>query len=76
MPDPEVARALVRHWSVIQIGATTPPALAKWQIVSREFRENLQWAIVTPGEKSVSAAVRGLLDELAARGITVHELPC
>src|ERR1700680_2313642 len=27
LPDREVALALIRHWSVIQIGATTPPPL-------------------------------------------------
>ena len=41
LPDREIALALVRHWSLIQIGATTPPSLDRWHIVSREFRENL-----------------------------------
>lgn len=72
LPDRDVADALVRHWSVIQIGATTPPPLQEWQIVSREFRENLQWAVVIPGDDEPSPAVRILLDELSARGITVH----
>jgi len=42
LPDREAALALARHWSLIQIGASTPPLLDGWQIVSREFRDNLE----------------------------------
>ena len=73
LPDREVALALVRHWSLIQIGGTTPPPLARWQIISREFRENLEWAVVVPGDTEISAAVTALLDELSVRGITIHD---
>lgn len=48
-PDRATARALVRHWSLIQVGATTPAALQPWSISTRELRENLQWAVVAPG---------------------------
>jgi hypothetical protein len=54
LPDREVALALIRHWSLIQIGATTPPPLDQWQIISQEFRENLEWAIVVPGDAEIS----------------------
>ena len=79
LPDRDVALALVRHWSLIQIGATTPPALDRWYIVSREFRENLRWAVVVPGDREISPAVTKLLDELSAAGnhhprLTVREL--
>ena len=73
LPDREVALALVRHWSLIQIGATTPLLLNQWQIISREFRENLEWAIVVPGDAEISPAVTRLLDELSAREITIHD---
>lgn len=73
LPDREVALALVRHWSLIQIGATTPSHLDPWQIVSREFRENLEWAVVVPGTGEISTAVTVLLDELSARGIAIHD---
>jgi len=73
LPARDVAFALVRYWSVIQIGATTPPALNRWQIISREFRENLQWAVVTPGNGEISPAVTRLLHELSARGIIIHD---
>ena len=69
LPDHDTALALVRHWSVINIGTATPAALDQWQIVMREFRENLEWAVVVPGDSEMSPAVRTLLDELAARGI-------
>ena len=73
LPDRSEALALVRHWSVIQIGATTPPALDRWRISSREFRENLQWAVIAPAESEISPAVAELLAELSARGITIHD---
>jgi hypothetical protein len=73
LPDREVALALVRNWSLIQIGATTPAALNSWDIVSREFRENLRWAVVVPGDGEISRAVMKLLRELSERGITIHD---
>ena len=73
LPDRDTALALIRHWSVIEIGATTPAALNLWQIVTREFRENLEWAVVVPGQSEISPAVRTLLDEVAARGVTIHD---
>ena len=72
LPEREDALALVRHWSVIHIGATPPPALDPWRIVTREFRENLEWAVVVPGDDETSPAVAKLLDELSARGIIIH----
>ena len=74
LPDRETALALVRHWTVIQIGATTPPGLQQWRISSREFRENLEWALIAPAESEISPAVTKLLDELSARGIVIHDL--
>jgi hypothetical protein len=71
-PDRQTAVALARHWSLIQIGRTTPVALQPWSISTREFRENLEWAVVVPGDGEVTPAVAQLLEELSARGITVH----
>jgi hypothetical protein len=71
-PGAGAARALARHWSVIQIGAATPPPLNQWRISSREFRENLEWAVIVPGDGEISPAVAVLLDELSARGIAIH----
>jgi hypothetical protein len=72
LPGRKVAIALIRNWSLIQIGAVTPPPLDAWQIISREFRENLEWAVVVPGDGEVSTAVTRLLDELSARGIIIY----
>jgi hypothetical protein len=72
-PDRDTAYALVRNWSVIRIGAVTPPQLAPWRISSKEFREDLQWAIVVPGDAEASPAVVQLLAELAARRIAVQQ---
>jgi hypothetical protein len=73
LPDRETALALVRQWSIIHIGGRGSPALDEWQIVSREFRENLQWAVIVPGESDHSPAVTTLLGELSARGITIYD---
>jgi hypothetical protein len=74
-PDRDTALALVRHWSLIRIGQKTPDALKPWKISTKEFREDLQWAIVVPGESDMTGAVRTLLQELAARGIKIESLP-
>jgi hypothetical protein len=71
-PDARAAYALARHWSVIEIGAPTPPELAGWTISTREFRENLQWAVIVPGEGPQNPAVTGLLNEMRARGVEVR----
>jgi hypothetical protein len=72
LPNRNIARALIRHWSIIQIGATTPPSLEGWRISTKEFREDLEWAVIVPGNNEISPAVTQLLDELSARGITIH----
>jgi hypothetical protein len=71
-PDRETALALARHWSLIQIGQKTPAGLQPWRIRTREYRENLEWAVVVPGDGEVTPPVAKLLEELSARGITVH----
>ena len=43
-PGSRDGAALVRHWSVIRIGAATPAELAAWRISTKEFREDLEWA--------------------------------
>lgn len=73
LPNREVALALVRHWSFIQIAATAPPALDRWHLVSKELRENLEWAVVVTGDDEISPAVIRLLDEMSARGITIQD---
>jgi hypothetical protein len=74
-PDGDTATALAHHWSLIQIGIETPAALSSWRISTKEFREELQWAVMVPGDGATSPAVRQLLDELTARGITIVTAP-
>jgi len=71
-PNPDIALALIRHWSLIQIGATRPPALDGWHIITRAFRENLEWAVVVQSDAEMPPALSQLLDELSARGITIY----
>jgi hypothetical protein len=71
-PDRQTALALARYWSVIQIGRTTPPELAAWRISSKEFREDLRWAVIVPAAGGTTPAVTQLLEELSARGIAIR----
>jgi len=73
LPSRTAALALVRHWSLIQIDRPPAPDLDLWRISSNEYRENLAWAVLAPGEGDISAAVSQLLDELSRRGIVIHE---
>jgi hypothetical protein len=72
LPDPAIAQALARYWSLIQIGQTTPASLQGWSIVTRAFREDLSWAVVVPGDGEITPAVAELLKELSARGIAIR----
>jgi hypothetical protein len=73
LPSRAEALDLVRHWSLIRIGAVTPPELALWRISTREFREDLEWAIVAPGPGETTPAVAQLLSELSARGVPIRD---
>ena len=73
-PSHSTALALARQWSLIRIGARTSDALAAWTISTREFRENLQWAMVLAGETPPSPAVSQLLDELRVRGVEIETI--
>jgi hypothetical protein len=72
LPNRATALALARQWSIIQIGQIVPDSLQGWTISTREFRENLAWAVVVPGECEISTVIAKLLDELRARGIAIH----
>ena len=73
LPNRDVACALIRHWSIIQIGATLPPSLERWRISTKEFREDLEWAVIITGNSEMSTAVAQLLEELSARGVIIHD---
>jgi len=72
-PDEEQALALARHWSVVQIGEAKSNSFDVWQIREKEFRENLEWAVIVPGDRPTSPGVTELLAELTARGIVIRK---
>jgi hypothetical protein len=74
-PSEAEALALARHWSVIQIGQTKSARVDRWEIRAKEFRENLEWAVVVPGDREMSPGAAELLAELAARGIVAQRSP-
>lgn len=74
LPDKASALDLLRHWSLVQIGEAKSPSFKQWQIRSKEFRENLEWALVVPGDGETSQGVAQLLGELSARGVTILRL--
>ena len=75
LPDEATALRLVWYWSIIQIGEAKSSSFGQWQICSKEFRENLEWAVIVPGDREVSPGVAQLLGELSACGVTIRRLP-
>lgn len=71
-PDEAMALALARHRSIVQIGEEKSSSLGEWEICSKEFRENLEWAVVVPGNREVSPGVSELLAEHSARGVIIR----
>jgi hypothetical protein len=74
LPDEAAALALVRHWSIVQIGEVKSSSFGQWQIRSKEFRENLEWVVTVPGDRETSPGVAQLLIERSARGVTIRRL--
>ena len=74
LPDAAAALALARHWSVVRIGERQSGTFEEWEIRFKEFRENLEWAVIVPGDRDVSPGVAELLGELSARGVAICRL--
>ena len=74
LPDDATALQLARHWSILTIGESLSCSFGFWQIQSKEFRENLKWAVVVPGDRETSPGVLQLLRELSARGVSIRRL--
>ena len=72
-PRPTQAEALdlARNWSLVQIGGAKSQKFDRWEIRNKEFRENLEWAVIVPGDRETSAGVTELLAELGARGVAI-----
>ncbi|HLK03951.1 MAG TPA: hypothetical protein VKT53_05880 [Candidatus Acidoferrum sp.] len=73
-PEPTEAQAIAaaRHFSVIKIGEPVSNSFKHWEIRNKEFRENLEWAVVVPGDGEISPGVSKLLGELANRGVMIR----
>jgi hypothetical protein len=70
-PTDGEALELARYWSVVQIGERKESSKGKWEIREKEFRENLEWAVIVPGDREESVGVTELLAEIAGRGIEI-----
>jgi len=70
-PDQPTALRLARHWSVIQIGEAASLKFEYWEIRNQEFRENLTWAVVIPGDREPSPGAARLLSELSSRNVHI-----
>lgn len=77
LPSPEAAQALVRRWALIEIGSgiDATQERGKWRVSTREFREDLSWAVVVNSSSPPQPAVAKLLEELSSRGVEIHRLP-
>jgi hypothetical protein len=75
-PAPDEATALALAWrrSIIQIGQAKSSPFGQWQIKSKEFRENLELAVIVPGDREPSLGATQLPGELSARGVTIRRL--
>ena len=73
-PTAGEAVALARNWSLVQIGEAKSQKFEKWEIRDKEFRENLAWAVIVPGDRETSPGVAELLAELASRGVEIFQI--
>lgn len=77
LPAAATALELVRRWifpGVEDLLGMKPP-LTQWHITTREFREDIEWAIVMERVEAPSEAVAQLLREVEARGVPVQRIP-
>jgi hypothetical protein len=73
LPAEAQALELARYWSVVQIGEKKSAAMGRWEIRTKEFRENLEWAVVVPGDREISPGIRELLAEMEGKGIVIGQ---
>lgn len=74
-PSLDEARMLARRAGmsmVTEIGGADAGVPEPWRISTREFRENLKWAVVLEAGTNVTAGVQQLLDELLERGVEIE----
>ncbi|MFN7922036.1 MAG: hypothetical protein U0Q16_18175 [Bryobacteraceae bacterium] len=72
LPSLDAARKLVRLWEIPRIEPAPP---LPWRVITRAFRENLEWAVVLEGDSLPQVNVAELVGEVRARGVEVHRGP-
>ena len=72
-PDNASAVEIARHWSIVQIGEEKSGRFGNWEIRTKEFRENLEWAVIVPGDGEISLGVLKLLAEISERGVEIRQ---
>lgn len=72
LPSPACARRLAQSFGLTLVTLGALRHHGPWEIRTKEFRENLAWAVQLDGGGTPSAAVAALLNELAGRGITIY----
>jgi hypothetical protein len=73
-PTEAEAMRLARYWSIVQIGEVKSQKFERWEIRNKEFRENLEWAVIVPGDREISRAIEELLTELQDRGAVIRQI--
>lgn len=73
VPDDASAVEIARHWSIVQIGGEKSGRFGNWEIRTQEFRENLEWAVIVPGDGAISTGVLKLLAEISGRGVEIRQ---
>jgi hypothetical protein len=73
-PEPTGAEAerIVMEFTVVEIGKAPASTFEKWEIRNKEFRENLEWAVIVPADTEITRGVSQLLGELAERGVLIR----
>lgn len=73
-PSAAEAKALVRRWtfpSIDDLLGLSAPLPGQYRISTKEFREDITWALVLPSLEPHSPAIAQLLGELIARGVPI-----
>ena len=71
-PTEDEAIRIAREFSVVEIGKAPSASFENWEIRNKEYRENLEWAIVIPSDTEITRGVSQLLGELADRGVIIR----
>jgi hypothetical protein len=71
-PTGEEATRITREFTLVEIGKNPANSFEKWEIRNKEFRDNLEWAVIVPADTEVTHGVSQLLGELAERGVVIR----